>query len=434
MIRRLFWLLFAFSLAGITASSLALFAGPSTEVAQWSQWTFLGLSRPRLESLHYGLGLLLIVSGLVNLFTGAGRMMAEGESDAPAGPIWIIALLIFTAVTLACALMLPPGGTLTAMSSSLKTWHAKSFGEPPLAGAAALSPTELAKRLSLDPAKSLANLAAHNVKLSSPDATIAELARLNGLAPAAVYETMRGGKEPRLPAPPAPEAQKAQTPPAPPQLPADPPPGLGRLKLADVCEQYGVNLAAAVDKLAKSGIKASGDMTLRQIAQNNLMLAIEVYDALRATPQGAPAPAPAPQAQAGQSPAQAPQPAPFAGPGQIPAAPGQPSVQAPGQVSGQQPGLAPGQPAPQASAQTPGLAPGQPAPGQAPAQAVPQAAPEGLERMTLSAFCRERGIETAQALAKLKAKGIVAFSDMTFRELALENNLTPEQVMQLVAH
>ena len=39
---------------------------------------------------------------------------------------------------------------------------------------------------------------------------------------------------------------------------------------------------------------------------------------------------------------------------------------------------------------------------------------------------------TAQALARLRAKGIVAFSDMTFRELAIENNLSPEQVMELM--
>ena len=52
--------------------------------------------------------------------------------------------------------------------------------------------------------------------------------------------------------------------------------------------------------------------------------------------------------------------------------------------------------------------------------------------MTLAAFCRDHNLDTAQALGRLKAKGIVAFSDMTFRELAIENNLTPEQVMGLM--
>jgi len=428
MLRRIFWLLFAFSLAGMAASSLALFAGPSTEVALWSDWSFLGLSRPRWEALHYGMGLLLTFSGLVSLFTGASRMMALPQGDAEdrygakTAKAWLTAIVIFVVLLLGSVLMLPPGGTLVHMASSLKTWHAKSFGEPPLAGAASMSPTELAKRLSLDPAKALTNLAAHNVKLSSPDATITEIARQNGLAPAAVYETLRGGKDPRLPAAPvAPvaEAPKPQAPPAPPQLPADPPPGLGRLKLADVCEQYGLNLNGAVDKLAKSGIKASGDMTLRQIAQSNLMLPIEVYDALRGAPAQTQTPVSAPAA-----------PAPVPAPAPAPAAPAPPAT--PPAAEQPQPAPAPGAPA------VPGAAPGQmtqPGAPQAPAPAAPAApiaAPEGLERMTLAAFCRDHFIDQAQALAKLKAKGIVAFSDMTFRELAVENNLTPQQVMDLI--
>jgi len=393
MIRRLFWLLFIFSLVGILVSSLLLFAAPSDEVARWGAWTFLGLSRPALQSLHYCLGGLLVLSGLVSALTGATRMMASGRNEQDSGPVWLAAVVIFVCAVLAGALMLPPGGTLVRLSEALRTWHASSFGEPPLGGAANLSPTELAKRLSLDPAKALTNLASHHIKLSSPDATVAEIASQNGLAPAAVYETMRGGKEPVL-------EQTAGTSPSMPALPADPPPGLGRLKLSDVCEQYSVNLDKALETLKKAGIKASGDLTLREIAQRNLVLPIEVYDALRGAPQSAP------QA---------------AGPGQAPAAPPVPASQSGGEAS-----------APQAIGQVNGQAAGQVAePGQAPAQAA-VIAPEGLEHTTLAAFCRDNSLDTAVALARLKAKGIVAFSDMTFRELAIENNLTAEQVMRLM--
>jgi len=418
MIRRLFWLLFAFSLAGVAASSLALFAGPSREVALWSSWTFLSLSRPRWESLHLGLGALLALSGLMILLLGGRRMMAAAEGEADSAPAWITAILVFVVLGAASVLMLPPGGSLVSLSDSLKSWHAKSFGEPPVAGAADLSPTELAKRLSMDPGKALTNLALHNVKLSSPDATIAEIAKANGLAPAAVYETLRGGREPRLPAPQQQaEAPRPQAQPLPPQLPADPPPGLGRLKLADVCEQYGLSLNKAVETLAKSGVKATGDLTLRQIAQNNLMLPIEIYDALRGTPQRPYEP----QVQAKPG-----EPAPTAPPALQPA----PAVQDAPAPSGQAP--TPGQPQELAPVVTPGPAPAQ-APAQTPAQGTaPQAAPEGIEHMSLAAFCRERGLDTGQALARLRSKGIVAFSDMTFRELSVENNLTPEQVMQLM--
>jgi hypothetical protein len=382
--------------------------------------------------------MLLALSGVVSLFTGGRRVMASSRDEPDAGPAWLAAIIVFSAFVLASALMLPPGGTLVDMSESLKDWHASSFGEPPIAGAAKMSPTELAKRLSLDPAKALINLASHNVKLSSPDATVAEIARENGLAPAAVYETLRGGKEPKLPAPAPAEIAEVQTAPQPPQLPVDPPPGLGRLKLTDVCEQYGLNLNKAVDTLAKAGIKASGDLTLRQIAQRNLILPIEVYDTLRGTPQLPPAPAAltgSSQATSGQPsvPGQQAQPEAQSTPGQL-----SPSAQSP--QNPVQP--VPGQPVqPSVSGQAQPVSPAMPQlqiPPQPSPESVPQvsqpaiAAPEGLEHMTLAAFCRDHNLDTAQSLARLKAKGIVAFSDMTFRELAIENNLTAEQVMELM--
>lgn len=401
MIRRLFWLLLAFSLAGTVASALVLLAGPTPEVAAWAGWSFLGLSLIRWQWLHYGLGLLLAVSGTGCLVLSGRRVMAASDDQAGPGPVWAVAAAVFAVVVLAGLLGLPPAGTLAGMSERLKDWHAKSFGEPPMPGAAALTPTDLAKRLGLDPDKALASLATHNVKIASPKATVAQVAKDNGLVPAAVYETLRGGKDVAQPV--QAETPKTQTPPPPPALPADPPPGLGRLKLVDICEQYGLNLKASVDTLAKANIRASGDMTLRQIAQSNLILPIEVYDALR-----------------GQSPAQP-----------------QPPVAQPQAPTAQPPAVPP-----QVQAhETPVVQP-QPASPQAPApqvQAPPASQPQGIEpppglaRMTLAAFCKEYGLEQGPALGKLKSKGIVAFSDMTFREIAVENALTPEQVLEIIS-
>lgn len=421
MIRRLFWLLVAFSLTGEIVSALALIAGPSEEVAAWAGWSFLGFSRTRWLALHYGLGVLLAVSGMICLAAGGRRMMAASDGEQGSAPAWMTAVMIVLVIGLASLVGLPPASTLLGMSGQLKAWHAKSFGEPPLPGAASMTLGDLSKRLGFDPDKALANLAAHNVKAGPPGSTLGQIARENGLVPAAVYETMRGGKEP-VPQPVA-EVAKAQ-PPTPPMLPADPPPGLGRLKLSDVCEQYGMNLSAAVDRLGKGGVKASGDMTLRQIAQSNLMLPIEVYDALRGVQAHATAQA------GGQAPPVSPVPA---APPSLPSAPAAATV----------PGQAPVPAIPSAPAQDPvqGQMPGQMSPAQAltvqpPAQqaqsGAPVEPPQGLARMTLAGFCKEYNLDQTQALAKLKAKGMVVFSDMTFREVAIENTITPEQVMEFM--
>ncbi|GAB6037431.1 hypothetical protein JCM15519_19900 [Fundidesulfovibrio butyratiphilus] len=459
MLRRLCWILMGFSLVGILCSTLVLVAGPSSEVSAWAGWSFLGMSRFQWQGLHDGLGLLLLITGGVCLTTASKIMLAPRDGEPGNAPAVLAALMIFLVFLLTAVLRLPPSSLIAGASQALKTWHAKSFGAPPLPGAADMSPRELAKRIQLDPDKAVANLVSHNVKLSTPSATLAEIAKENGLVPAAVYETLRAGKEPTLPQPVQADRQ------APPQvlLPADPPPGLGRLKLSDVCEQYGLDLKTAVDHLGKSGIKASADMTLRQIAQANLMLPIEIYDGLRAA-QGqnvghaqAHVSPPAQTQAPGQSPAQAPA---VQFPGQTPPQPpsplaGQllPPAQTPTQVPhGQAPGTqTPGVSAPGAHAtgmQTPGSVPGVPSPGvsapgqqasgvqapdaSSPSQA-PGAAPANLAKLTLSAYCREHGLDNRQALDKLKAKGIVAFSDMTFREIAIENAMSPQQVMEIIA-
>ena len=237
MIRRLFWLLFAFSLVGSVVCALALLASPSEEVASWSGWTFMDISRVRWLWLQYGLGFLLGISGLMCLMLASRRVMADDRS--PVGPAWLAAMAVFAVFVLASLLGLPPAGTLAQTSTKIKAWHAQSFGQPPLPGAEDMSLADLAKGLGFDQTKALANLTSHNVKVADPRATLTEIAQANGLAPAAVYETMRQGEDAARPGPKLAQEQAAQ---APQGLPADPPPGLGRLKLSDICEQYGLNL------------------------------------------------------------------------------------------------------------------------------------------------------------------------------------------------
>ena len=82
----------------------------------------------------------------------------------------------------------------------------------------------------------------------------------------------------------------------------------------------------------------------------------------------------------------------------------------------------------------PGSAPGY-APAQPPAHAgvaAPVTPPPGLEKMMLQSFCREYDIPLSVAVQRLGRHRITAFGDMSFEELALENNRTPADVMRLV--
>jgi hypothetical protein len=235
-------------------------------------------------------------------------------------------------------------------------------------------------------------------------------------------------------------------------------------------------------KLRAGGIEAPPALTLKEIADKNGLLPIDVYEALRAEgpiarPAGngpaqtpthpqTPAQASAPAQSPAQTPAQTqPQaPAQASAPAQSPAqATAQPPVQTPIQTPVQTPDQAatqaqPPAPAPvqtqaqgQIPAQVPGQLPGQlpgnlPLPGTqpsatwqpgyerpaSPAYGGPVVPPPDLEKTMLATFCREFDIPLTLAIDRLAAKSITAFGDMTFQELALENNMTPDEVMRIL--
>jgi len=105
---------------------------------------------------------------------------------------------------------------------------------------------------------------------------------------------------------------------------------------------------------------------------------------------------------------------------------GQPASPAPQAGQTAQPGYL-GQPAqPGWPAQA-----GQPGASHVPAAGA-MAPPPGLEKTMLQTFCRERDIPLSVAVQRLARPRITAFGDMSFEELALENNRPPADVMRLV--
>jgi hypothetical protein len=118
-------------------------------------------------------------------------------------------------------------------------------------------------------------------------------------------------------------------------------------------------------------------------------------------------------------------------------------TQAPFQAAG--PGQVPAQVAPQAQTQAQfpaqtqapnGVASQEWRPGlerpASPAQSGLVVPPPDLEKTMLSTFCREFDLPLTMATDRLAARGITAFGDMTFQELALENNVTPDEVMRII--
>ena len=64
-------------------------------------------------------------------------------------------------------------------------------------------------------------------------------------------------------------------------FPDAPPAGFGKRPLADICQEYGLNLSAILGKLAKANIEATPDANIKQIAEKNNLTTAEIFTALR---------------------------------------------------------------------------------------------------------------------------------------------------------
>ncbi len=472
MLRKIVTLTLVLTFFCIFLTSVFLYLSPYARVAAWADWTIFGLNRDRLIDVHVTMGFFLLLLGALHLILDWRSILEslrgqDGEIEGLNRPL-LAAMALTLFVFVGTLLGLPPMAQILAASTAIKDSLSETYGEPPY-GHAELTPLdEFCRRFGIDLERAKAALAQKNIRLTATEQTLKDIAKDNGLAPGGVYEALKHAWEasrtvtvPSTSAPAQIQPSRLQTSVV---LPSDPPPGLGKRRLSDICEEYGLDLSRMTDKLKAGGIDAPPALTLKEIADKNGLLPIDVYEALRSdTPVKRP-PAQTPQAPAqtpAQAPAQAPaqtptqtpaQPTPQAQvpghiPGQAPAhtppqalVPGQLPGQIPGQIPGQSPGLLPGQYPPQAATQFPAQTgvlpqeawqPGLERPA-SPAQSGLVVPPPDLDKTMLSTFCREFDLPLTLAVDRLAAKGVTAFGDMTFQELALENNVTPDEVMRII--
>ena len=63
-----------------------------------------------------------------------------------------------------------------------------------------------------------------------------------------------------------------------PSLPEFPQPGLGKLILKGICDEYNLNIEKVIEALKDENIQASQDMNFKKIAEQNQTSPMNVYD------------------------------------------------------------------------------------------------------------------------------------------------------------
>ena len=123
--------------------------------------------------------------------------------------------------------------------------------------------------MKLDLAESLELLAKAGYNVEDGNMTLATIAGRYNIPPQMVYETMKPAK--------IATAKKSDSK----GMPESPPPGTGKLTLADFCTQFNLNMKLVVRELKRQGIEASEELTLKDIAAQNKTSPTDVYERIK---------------------------------------------------------------------------------------------------------------------------------------------------------
>ena len=263
MLRKIVTLSLVLSFFCIFLTSALLYLAPHARVAAWADWAIFGLTRDRLTDVHVTMGFFLLALGALHLILDWRPVVECLRSDdgeiEPLNRQLLAAVLLSLFVFVGTLTGLPPMSQVLDASLSIKDSLSETYGEPPY-GHAELTPLdEFCRRFGIDLERAKAALVQKNIRLASTEQTLKEIAKDNGLAPGGVYEALKHAWEasrtvtvPSTSAP-AQIPSRSQTTVV---LPMDPPPGLGKRRLSDICEEYGLDLARMSEKLKAGGIDA----------------------------------------------------------------------------------------------------------------------------------------------------------------------------------
>jgi hypothetical protein len=266
MLRKTVSLILAFSGVFVLVTSVVLYIEPEGRVAYWADWKLLGLDKPQWGDLHVTTGFLFLVALILHVWLNWRPILSYMKNKAReltgvnAANLTALAVTLF--VSIGTLFGLPPMRQVIELGAAIKDSHVETYGNPPY-GHAELSTLErFAAFMKMDPEKALTALREKGFKAESAKMTLRDMADANGVTPKALYDAMSDA--------------------TPPALPDVPPEGTGKLRLGDLCKQFGLDAQAAVQGLAATHIKAATDQTMKEIASANNLSPTEVYQALRA--------------------------------------------------------------------------------------------------------------------------------------------------------
>jgi uncharacterized membrane protein YgcG len=251
---------FAFLL--LATSGVVLFLAPPGRVANWTDWSILGLRKSEWGALHIWFSAVFVIGVAIhtwyNLRPLLGYFKSRARQRASFRREWIVASVICAVIAVGTLAKAPPFAQLLTWNEEIKESWDQSGQRAPIPHAELLTMAALADKAGVELPAATSRLAARGITGFTADTVVKEFAEKAKISAQQIYQIMGrsgggggggggvSGNE---------RAGGGQG------------GGVGSKTLGQLCKDEGIDLTAALDRLRAKGIKANEGAMMREIAR-----------------------------------------------------------------------------------------------------------------------------------------------------------------------
>ena len=188
-------LLLTLSMLVMAFAGVMLYLTPRGRVANWTDWTLIGLGKEQWAALHMNASLLFVIVAVLHLVLNWSIFFSYLKKKTAAGLHMKKELALATLIALVCVagtiVDLPPFGAIAALNEDIKDYWEQRATRAPVPHADELTLEEFAAQVNLPVSDLTEALGKEGFAAADVHLTVGELGRRKGVAPSAVLAAIQ---------------------------------------------------------------------------------------------------------------------------------------------------------------------------------------------------------------------------------------------------
>jgi hypothetical protein len=251
-------------------SGFILYVAPPGRIANWGDWRLMLFTKAEWQALHTIFSYLFFILIIIHLFfVNWKTFLTYFKSKLKAGlnKKWelFVATLVSAFIFIGTLYSWTPFGPVMSFGEKVKGSWEKNYSGGPVAHMEEYTLVKLSADFSVTPEELIKMLTENNIKVGSKDQTLKTVASENKTIPSKIYELITAKYK---------KSQQAQQ--------QEVPAGIGKFTVKATAESTGKELSVIIGILKEKGIEATGETTLREIAEKLGVTPRDVYSMLAA--------------------------------------------------------------------------------------------------------------------------------------------------------